>query len=175
MNRFRSSALLIAGLACLLAGCRSGKVLREDFSQLQRIEIPEAGISFLFPPGTIREEDRANRRVFALLNPVDEYPDLGQDARFMMKVSFRVNDAPPFEPMKLGELLIRTAPGAPWAELDKVIRCTSGLYWHLGISVGRYSIDGHEYFEEDIEIARRILESVECIPIEAASSDAPAP
>jgi len=168
MNRLRSSALLIAGLACLLAGCRSGKVLREDFSQLQRIEIPEAGISFLFLPGKIKAEDRQGNIVFALVNPVDEYPDLGQDARVMMKVLFRSTESPTAENRIDSGVEVFHGSGAPWADLERIVQCRPDRLWHAKISVGRYSIDGHEYFEEDIEIARRILESVECIPVETS-------
>jgi len=168
MNRLRSSALLIAGLACLLAGCRSGKVLREDFSQLQRIEIQDAGISFLFLPGKIRSEDRQEKLVFALVNPVDEYPALGQDARFMMQLLFR-NVESPMVAEKVGKgVLIHHGDGAPAADLEIALRCSDGNLWLAEIRVYRYSIDGHEYFEEDIEIARRILESVECIPVETS-------
>jgi hypothetical protein len=108
--------------------------------------------------------------VFSLLNPGDEYPDLEQGARVMMKVLFMQEDAPPFEPMTVNELVVRTTPEAPWPELDKVIQCTPDLYWHLWILVGRYSIAGHEYLEKDIEIARQILGSVECVPVKTPSS-----
>ena len=168
MNRLRSSVLLIAGLACLLAGCRSGKVLREDFSQLQRIEIPEAGISFLVPGDRSTLKSQSSHTVSAYLNPVDEYPALGQDARFMMQLLFTRENAVPVEPNRLNHTRIVTSPNAPGAYVKNVIQCLSGEYWYIEITVFRYSIDGHEYFEEDIEIARRILDSVECIPIETS-------
>ena len=175
MNRLQPSALLIAGLACLLAGCRSGKVLREDFSQLQRIEIPEAGISFLIPGDRSTLKSQSSHTISAYLNPVDEHRALGQDARFMMQLLFRKVESP-MVAEKVGQgVLMHHGEGAPAADLEIALRCTDRNLWLAEIQVGRYSLDGHEYFEEDIEIARRILESVECIPIEAASSDAPAP
>jgi hypothetical protein len=170
MNLIQSSALLITGLACLLAGCRSGKVVREDFSKLQRIEVPEVGISFLFLPGKIKTEDRQENLVFALLNPVDEYPDLGQDARVMMKVFFSLTQSPTAADRVTNGVEIYHGAGAPWADVERIVKCQPDRTWRAKISVGRYSIDGHEYFEEDIEIARRILESVECIPT-AADAD----
>ena len=87
----------------------------------------------------------------------------------MMKVLFRVTDSPTAANRANSGVEVFHGSGAPWADLEKVIQCTPDLYWNLGISVGRYSIDGHEYFEEDIEIARRILESVECIPTQTTS------
>jgi hypothetical protein len=175
MNPIRSSALLIAGLACLFTGCRSGKVLREDFSELQRIEIPEAGISFLVPGDRSTLKSQSSHTISAYLNPVDEYPALGQDARFMMQLLFTRETAIPKEPYHLDHTRVVTGPEAPWADVKRVTQCQSGEYWYTKISVGRYSIDGHEYFEEDIEIARRILESVECIPIESTSGGTAAP
>ncbi|MEZ5276820.1 MAG: hypothetical protein R3F07_10615 [Opitutaceae bacterium] len=163
ISRLKVATTAMAVL-CLILGCRSGKVIREDFANLQRVEIAEAGISFLFPPDHSKLALQLPNGMSAYLNPVDEYPELGQDARAMMKIYFKRDSVPPFDLSELDRLTGGHGPDAPWAVFRRVIQCDPSEYWHLEIDVGRYSIDGHEYFEEDIEIAKRILESVECLP-----------
>jgi hypothetical protein len=81
----------------------------------------------------------------------------------MMKMLFRKRESSMTAEMVGKGVQIRHGQSAPAADLESAYRCPNGDLWLTEIRVFRYSIDGHEYFEEDIEIAKRILESVECL------------